>query len=291
MPPAARVGDQHACPAGSHVGGPVSAPGSATVFIGGQPAARAGDHAQCAGPPDQIAQGSPTVFIDGRPAARVGDPCGHAGMIVTGCSTVIIGDQPGSGSGLAPSMPGQGRRRRLPGVGGGGTSPGAPGAGAAPGPGRGLGTAVPRTPPAQPPQTKTPKDPSAAKGSSSDAKADETGADGEKKPSLFGSPTTMELMRAVARLAQQMIPGLANRVPPVDPQVMQATVAQLREAIARKDVEAINALSAQLTAMMQPPAAPGTAPSSAGESAAPPSVPHPGRYRVSSRRQGVGRRP
>lgn len=275
MPPAARVGDQHACPAGSHVGGPVSAPGSATVVIGGQPAARVGDHAHCAGPPDQIVQGSPTVFIDGRQAARVGDPCGHAGMIVTGCSTVIIGDQPGSGSGVGPAMPEPGRRRRLPGIGGGGTSPGAPGAGAAPGTGRGLGTAVPKTPPPQPPKTKTPKDPSAPKGASAGATDDVTGADDEKKPSLFGSPTTMELMRAVARLAQQMIPGLANRVPPVDPQVMQATVAQLREAIARKDVEAINALSAQLTAMMQPPATPGTVPSSGSESAAPPSSTSP----------------
>jgi uncharacterized Zn-binding protein involved in type VI secretion len=267
MPPAARVGDQHACPAGSgspHVGGPVSAPGSATVFIGGQPAARAGDHAQCAGPPDLIVQGSATVFIDGRPAARVGDKCGHAGVIVTGCPTVIIGDQPGGASGTAPSVPGTGRRRRLPGV-GGGTAPGVPGAGTPPGPGGGFGKAVPKAPP---PQTKTPKDPSASKDAGTKEKDDENADDGEKKPTLFGSPATMELMRAVARLAQQMIPGLANRVPPVDPQMMQATIAELREAIARKDVDAINAISARLTAMMQPAASPGTAPSAGGESSA-----------------------
>jgi uncharacterized Zn-binding protein involved in type VI secretion len=268
MPPAARVGDQHACPAGSatpHVGGPVSAPGSATVFIGGQPAARAGDHAQCAGPPDLIVQGSPTVFIDGRPAARVGDRCGHEGVIVTGCPTVIIGDQAGGGGAAGPTAPGLGRRRPLPGVGGGAT-PGGPGRGrGAPAPGVGSGKAAPKNPP---PQTETPKDPSASKPSSS--KTDEL--EGEKKPTLFGSPATMELVRAVARLAQQMIPGLANRVPPVDPQVMQATVAELREAIARKDVEAVNAISARLTAMMQPPAAGGP---SAAEPAAQPSSTSP----------------
>ncbi len=259
MPPAARVGDQHACPTGTHVGGPVSAPGSSTVNIGGQPAARAGDHAECAGPPDLIVQGSPTVFIDGRPAARVGDSCGHAGVIVTGCPTVIIGDQAGGGGAAKPPAPESGGRRRRSPIGGGGTSPGAPGAGGTPGSGGGLGKAVPRPPAQKPPETKTSKDQSTSGQSSKDAKPGESEADAEKGPKLFGSPATMELMRAVARLAQQMIPGLAHRVPPVDPQVMQATVAELREAIARKDVEAVNAITARLTAMMQPPAGSGGA--------------------------------
>lgn len=95
MPPAARVGDLHACPA--HVGGPVTA-GSATVNIGGQPAARVGDQSSCRGSRDTIVQGSPTVFIEGRPAARSGDRCAHTGVIVTGFPTVIIGNE-GSGGG------------------------------------------------------------------------------------------------------------------------------------------------------------------------------------------------
>ena len=99
MPPAARLGDQHACPA--HVGGPVVA-GSATVKIGGQPAARVGDQSSCGGSRDTIVQGAPTVFIEGRPAARAGDRCAHSGVIVTGLPTVIIGnDGGGAGGGTA----------------------------------------------------------------------------------------------------------------------------------------------------------------------------------------------
>jgi uncharacterized Zn-binding protein involved in type VI secretion len=45
-----------------HVGGPISQ-GSATVLIGGQPAARQGDMATCTGPPDTIVSGAPTVLI------------------------------------------------------------------------------------------------------------------------------------------------------------------------------------------------------------------------------------
>lgn len=255
MPPAARVGDQHACPSGSHVGGPVSAPGSQTVNIGGQPAARAGDHAECAGPQDLIVQGSPTVFIDGRPAARVGDRCGHAGVIVTGCPTVIIGDQSGASGGVPPSPESGGRRKRSP-FGGGGTTPGDPGGGA--GAGGGLGRAVPKPAP-KPSDDKTGKQKTPSKASTEGSAAGKEDADGAKGPTLFGSPAAMELIRAVARLAQQMIPGLANRVPPVDPQAMQATVAELREAIARKDVQAVNEITARLTAMMQPPAGSGGA--------------------------------
>lgn len=98
MSQAARVSDFHSCPlvtAGApaipHVGGPIAGPGSATVLVGGLPAARAGDTAVCAGPPDVITNGSGTVLIEGRPAARVGDVTAHGGTIVTGCASVLIG--------------------------------------------------------------------------------------------------------------------------------------------------------------------------------------------------------
>lgn len=55
------------------------------------PAARVSDMAVCAGPPDAIAKGSATVMIGGLPAARMGDNTVHGGMIVMGCVTVMIG--------------------------------------------------------------------------------------------------------------------------------------------------------------------------------------------------------
>lgn len=95
MPPAARLGDMHACPMVTvlvpHVGGPILPPGCPTALIGGLPAARVGDLAACAGPPDVIAMGSFTVLIGGLPAARMGDMTAHGGVIVQGEPTVIIG--------------------------------------------------------------------------------------------------------------------------------------------------------------------------------------------------------
>ena len=95
MPLAARVGDMHTCPMSDgpkpHVGGPVMPPGCPTVFIGGMPAARVGDFATCAGPPDTIIMGSTTVIIGGMPAARQGDTTVHGGSIIVGCPTVTIG--------------------------------------------------------------------------------------------------------------------------------------------------------------------------------------------------------
>lgn len=96
MPSAARVGDQ------TVHGGVITGPGCPNVFIGGMPAACAGDTQACpvvdvlkphvGGP---ITQGSPTVWIGGRAAARVGDPtqcAGPPGMIAPpGCPTVLIG--------------------------------------------------------------------------------------------------------------------------------------------------------------------------------------------------------
>lgn len=103
MPPAARIGDMHTCPMVNpgpvpHVGGPVAA-GAPTVMIGFMPAARVGDITTCVGPPDPILKGSLSVFINFIPAARIGDPTTHGGVIVSGCPTVIIGDQGAGGAG------------------------------------------------------------------------------------------------------------------------------------------------------------------------------------------------
>ena len=98
MPPAARISDMHTCPMVTpglppipHVGGPVSGPCVPNVLIGMLPAAVLGDMAVCVGPPDVIVKGSATVLIGGRPAARVGDTTAHGGSIVMGCFTVMVG--------------------------------------------------------------------------------------------------------------------------------------------------------------------------------------------------------
>lgn len=95
--PAARVGDMHVCPMMTpgvppipHVGGPILAPASPTVLIGGVPAAGMGSAAVCVGPPDSVVAGSVKVLIGGKPAARMGDSCAHGGTIVAGCPTVLI---------------------------------------------------------------------------------------------------------------------------------------------------------------------------------------------------------
>ncbi len=85
----------HVCPMVTgvvpHVGGPIMPPGVPTVLIGGMPAATATGMCTCTGPPDTIAKGSATVQIGGKPAARLGDTTAHGGSIVLGCFTVIIG--------------------------------------------------------------------------------------------------------------------------------------------------------------------------------------------------------
>lgn len=95
---AARLTDMHTCPMVTpglppipHVGGPVTGPGAPTVLIGKLPAAVMGDMCVCVGPPDSIIKGSATVMICGKPAARMGDSTAHGGVIVLGCSTVMIG--------------------------------------------------------------------------------------------------------------------------------------------------------------------------------------------------------
>jgi uncharacterized Zn-binding protein involved in type VI secretion len=100
--PAARVTDDHSCPdfifvattPVPHVGGPVQPPGAPTVKIGGQPAARLGDFAQCVlGPTDVIAGGASTVLIGQLPATRVViDKTVHKGIVKPpGMPTVKIG--------------------------------------------------------------------------------------------------------------------------------------------------------------------------------------------------------
>ena len=84
----------HTCPLfngpSPHVGGPILPPGAPTVLIGGMPAARVGDMATCAGPPDSIVMGSAKVMIGGMPAARMGDQTAHGGVIVMGYPMVMI---------------------------------------------------------------------------------------------------------------------------------------------------------------------------------------------------------
>jgi uncharacterized Zn-binding protein involved in type VI secretion len=61
------------------------------VLIGNLPAACVGDTCMCVGPPDAIVKGSATVFIGGKPAARMGDSTAHGGVIAMGWPTVLIG--------------------------------------------------------------------------------------------------------------------------------------------------------------------------------------------------------
>jgi uncharacterized Zn-binding protein involved in type VI secretion len=95
MPPAARLTDMHTCPAFTgpvpHVGGPIVGPGVPTVLICKIPAAVLGDNCVCVGPPAAIVKGSATVMIGGKPAARMGDTTAHGGAIVLGAPTVMIG--------------------------------------------------------------------------------------------------------------------------------------------------------------------------------------------------------
>jgi uncharacterized Zn-binding protein involved in type VI secretion len=50
-----------------------------------------GDTCVCVGPPDSIIKGSATVLIGGKPAARMGDTTAHGGTIILGAPNVMIG--------------------------------------------------------------------------------------------------------------------------------------------------------------------------------------------------------
>jgi uncharacterized Zn-binding protein involved in type VI secretion len=45
----------------------------------------------CVGPPCTVIKGSATVMVGGLPAARMGDSTSHGGVITLGCPTVLIG--------------------------------------------------------------------------------------------------------------------------------------------------------------------------------------------------------
>ncbi len=105
--PAAIMNSFHMCPQVNpgvvpvpHVGGPVIAT-TATVLIGGLPAAVLGDTCICSGPPDKIIKGSAGVMFGGMPAARMLDNTAHGGMIMIGVPTVLIGEAGGGGGGGA----------------------------------------------------------------------------------------------------------------------------------------------------------------------------------------------
>ncbi len=98
MPPAATLTSFHTCPMLTpglppipHVGGPIMGPGCPMVLISGLPAACVGDNALCVGPPDSIIQGSATVLIGGKPAAFMGCATAHGGVIAMGVPNVLIG--------------------------------------------------------------------------------------------------------------------------------------------------------------------------------------------------------
>jgi len=67
---------------------PIIPPGTATVLIGGLPAATLGD--SCGA--DAIVKGSATVLVGGKPAARVTDTTAGGGLVIPpGATTVLIG--------------------------------------------------------------------------------------------------------------------------------------------------------------------------------------------------------
>jgi uncharacterized Zn-binding protein involved in type VI secretion len=79
-------------------GGTITGPGSATVLIGGKPAAVVGDMHVCSLPPDThpltvsaFPSGSATVMFGGVPAVRTTDTCICGAMAAVGQPTVMIG--------------------------------------------------------------------------------------------------------------------------------------------------------------------------------------------------------
>ncbi|MEZ5401836.1 MAG: PAAR domain-containing protein [Bryobacteraceae bacterium] len=95
MPKAARVADNHVCPASTgpvpHGGGPIMPPCSLNVRTNNLPQARGTDKAMCVGPPDFIVTGSGSVRVNSLPAARMSDKCMHGGSIAAGSLNVNIG--------------------------------------------------------------------------------------------------------------------------------------------------------------------------------------------------------
>lgn len=117
--PAARVGDNIACPvpqatpaALPHApppGLPIMPPCAPMVLIGGKPAARMGDQSMCVSPaplPNPIMRGAFPVTIQNMPAARMTDSGTHPGSMITPpcCPTVLIGLAGTTGDPLAAAL-------------------------------------------------------------------------------------------------------------------------------------------------------------------------------------------
>ena len=87
--PAARITDPTSCPLPGHGVNPIAG-GSSDVFFDGLAAARQDDESACGSAiVDNVAS---TVLINGRPAATVGSVGAHGNNIISGSSTVIIGN-------------------------------------------------------------------------------------------------------------------------------------------------------------------------------------------------------
>lgn len=96
MKPAARMYDNHECK-DSHKGegsnkGPILPPCNPDVLIDGIPAATIHSECLCGIGTDKIISGSTTVIINGKPAVRIGDKTSNKGQIISGSSSVLIGD-------------------------------------------------------------------------------------------------------------------------------------------------------------------------------------------------------
>src|SRR3989304_4339668 len=83
--PAARLGDPTVHGGSIVVGCP-------TVLIGGMPAARMGDMATCAGPPDSIAMGCPTVLIGEAGGSGGGGGGGAVAAAKAGAHSALAGE-------------------------------------------------------------------------------------------------------------------------------------------------------------------------------------------------------
>ncbi|WP_321473049.1 PAAR domain-containing protein [uncultured Paludibaculum sp.] len=78
----------------SQLGGPI-VQGVETVITGNQKQSTVTHLCLCPGPPtDPIAAGADTVLVANLPAARLGDPTIQGGIIVEGCQSVLIGNEP-----------------------------------------------------------------------------------------------------------------------------------------------------------------------------------------------------
>ena len=99
--PMAHLGCYHECPdkygKKPHVGGRI-VEGASSVAVGGIPVARVGDKVACRHCMDCLLEGVPSIRIEGQPVTRVGSMTTHAGKIVEGNPTVIVGDYSGSGA-------------------------------------------------------------------------------------------------------------------------------------------------------------------------------------------------